>query len=165
MQAKQGPNLEQLDRSFATATVGKRRLLTIEALGVAQALNTDLQSTLTVMEPSAEPSTSTAVEGIEKPPKVASGKPRKRFVGTSSKASSSRTPIRRIANQIPDDILHDPVLNEAISRELYLGLSAMKLDLMLRQTCRATTTLRSTRRFIIFGEMGSRLSLCRCRKG
>ncbi|ORX41125.1 putative diphthamide synthesis protein-domain-containing protein [Kockovaella imperatae] len=49
-------------------------------------------------------------EGIEKP--LAPGKPRKRFVGTSK--ASSRAP-RRIANQIPDDILNDPVLDEAIS--------------------------------------------------
>ncbi|KAK4687709.1 hypothetical protein P7C73_g2408, partial [Tremellales sp. Uapishka_1] len=49
-----------------------------------------------------------AVEGVEKPLKA-----RKRFVG-SSKASSSKTPNRRVANQIPDDILNDPVLAEAI---------------------------------------------------
>jgi 2-(3-amino-3-carboxypropyl)histidine synthase len=38
--------------------------------------------------------------------------PRKRFVGTSK---PSRAPIRRVANQIPDDILHDPKLNQAIA--------------------------------------------------
>ncbi|WWC65165.1 diphthamide biosynthesis protein 1 [Kwoniella dejecticola CBS 10117] len=63
-----------------------------------------------------------AVEGIDKPTKgtqntsEASGskpKPRKRFVG-SSKPSSSRTPIRKVANQVPDDILNDPHLNAAI---------------------------------------------------
>ena len=51
-------------------------------------------------------------EGIEIPAKPL--KTRKRFVGSSAKASSSKTPIRRVANQIPDDILHDPVLAEAI---------------------------------------------------
>ncbi|WVW80978.1 diphthamide biosynthesis protein 1 [Kwoniella bestiolae CBS 10118] len=60
-----------------------------------------------------------AVEGIEKPtnPKPPT-KTRKRFVGSSkasSSSSSGRTPIRRVANQIPDDILNDPQLNEAIA--------------------------------------------------
>lgn len=51
-------------------------------------------------------------EGIERPAKPL--KPRKRFIGTSAKASSSKTPVRRVANQVPDDILNDPQLNEAI---------------------------------------------------
>jgi 2-(3-amino-3-carboxypropyl)histidine synthase len=58
-----------------------------------------------------------AVEGIERPINSAPTKPtkpRKRFVGTSTpKASSSKT-VRRVANQIPDDILHDAELNAAI---------------------------------------------------
>ncbi|WWC72476.1 diphthamide biosynthesis protein 1 [Kwoniella pini CBS 10737] len=58
-----------------------------------------------------------ATEGIEKPsiPKASSStnKPRKRFVG-SSKPSSSRTPLRKVANQVPDEILNDPNLNAAI---------------------------------------------------
>jgi len=55
-----------------------------------------------------------AVEGIERPID-AQAKPRKRFVGTSTpKASSSKT-VRRVANQIPDDILHDAELNVAIN--------------------------------------------------
>ncbi|WVQ85876.1 diphthamide biosynthesis protein 1 [Cryptococcus sp. DSM 104549] len=54
-------------------------------------------------------------EGIEKPTRPApAAKPRKRFVG-SSKASSSRPVVRRVANQVPDDILHDPELNAAIA--------------------------------------------------
>ncbi|KAK1922991.1 putative cytoplasm protein [Papiliotrema laurentii] len=53
-----------------------------------------------------------AVEGIEKPAKTL--KPRKRFVGSSAKAPSSKAPIRRVANQVPDDILQDVQLNEAI---------------------------------------------------
>jgi 2-(3-amino-3-carboxypropyl)histidine synthase len=58
-------------------------------------------------------------EGVEVPsPGIKSAKPRKRFVGTSAKASSSKTPIRRVANQIPDDILHDPELNGAIASKL-----------------------------------------------
>ncbi|WWC92165.1 diphthamide biosynthesis protein 1 [Kwoniella dendrophila CBS 6074] len=56
-----------------------------------------------------------AVEGIEKP---TNSKPltktRKRFIG-SSKPSSSKAPIRRVANQVPDDILNDPQLNAAIA--------------------------------------------------
>ena len=55
-----------------------------------------------------------AVEGIDKPSKLIASKPRKRFVGASAKASASKTPIRRVANQVPDDILHDANLNEAM---------------------------------------------------
>ena len=56
-----------------------------------------------------------AVEGIERPTPSATVKPRKRFVGTSTpKASSSKT-VRRVANQIPDGILHDAELNAAIN--------------------------------------------------
>lgn len=60
-----------------------------------------------------------AAEGIDRPVKSerAAVKPRKRFIGTSAKASSSKTPIRRVANQIPDDILNDPLLNQAILGE------------------------------------------------
>ncbi|GFZ48205.1 Diphthamide biosynthesis protein 1 [Saitozyma sp. JCM 24511] len=59
-------------------------------------------------------------EGVETPAKPLPSKPRRRFVGTStSKAgsggSSSKTPVRRVANLIPDDILHDPELNAAIA--------------------------------------------------
>jgi 2-(3-amino-3-carboxypropyl)histidine synthase len=63
-------------------------------------------SAATVLEPT---------EGIEKPAKPL--KPRKRFIGSSAKASSSKTPVRRVANQIPDDILNDPHLAEAIKGE------------------------------------------------
>ena len=56
------------------------------------------------------------VEGVEKSHVQAKAKPRRRFVGASPKASSSKVPIRRVANQIPDDILHDPLLNGAIAR-------------------------------------------------
>ncbi|WWD20599.1 diphthamide biosynthesis protein 1 [Kwoniella shandongensis] len=66
-----------------------------------------------------------AVEGIDKPtkapPSASTGtKPRKRFVGTtstssSSRASTSRSTVRRVANQVPDDILQDPELNAAIA--------------------------------------------------
>ncbi|WVR08498.1 diphthamide biosynthesis protein 1 [Kwoniella sp. DSM 27419] len=64
-----------------------------------------------------------AVEGIEKPTKSvqATTKPRRKFIGTTSKASSSassssssRPAVRRVANQVPDDILNDPQLNAAI---------------------------------------------------
>ncbi|KAK8850417.1 diphthamide biosynthesis protein 1 [Kwoniella newhampshirensis] len=60
-----------------------------------------------------------AAEGIEKAsrPPAGSSRSRKRFVGTtsSSKASSSRQTVRRVANQVPDDILNDPDLNAAIA--------------------------------------------------
>ncbi|WRT70573.1 diphthamide biosynthesis protein 1 [Kwoniella shivajii] len=59
-----------------------------------------------------------AVEGIDKPSVPRPTKPRKRFVGSSkasSSSSSSRTPIRRVANLIPDDILNDTQLNAAIA--------------------------------------------------
>lgn len=55
-------------------------------------------------------------EGIEHAahPKAGPSKPRKRFVGTTAtKGAGSRAP-RRVANQIPDDILRDVQLNEAI---------------------------------------------------
>ena len=69
-----------------------------------------------------------AVEGIERPINATQSKPRKRFVGTSTpKASSSKT-VRRVANQIPDDILHDAELNAAIDGQSSLGNLANKAD-------------------------------------
>lgn len=53
-----------------------------------------------------------ATEGIDSPAKTT--KPRRRFVGTSTPKASSSKVVRRVANQIPDDILHDRGLNEAI---------------------------------------------------
>ncbi|CAD6587429.1 MAG: Diphthamide biosynthesis protein 1 [Tremellales sp. Tagirdzhanova-0007] len=51
---------------------------------------------------------------IPRPPEPIA-KPRKRFVGTSASGSTSKTPIsRRVANRLPDDILLDPELNQAI---------------------------------------------------
>lgn len=41
-------------------------------------------------------------------------RPRRKFVGTSNPKASGSKVIRRVANQIPDDILHDAELNEAI---------------------------------------------------
>lgn len=64
-----------------------------------------------------------AVEGIERAqtlavplseapqPQAGPSKPRRRFVGTSN----SKAPIRRVANQIPDEILNDAKLNAAIA--------------------------------------------------
>ncbi|OXG96123.1 diphthamide biosynthesis protein 1 [Cryptococcus neoformans A2-102-5] len=52
-------------------------------------------------------------EGIERSTKPAV-KSRKRFVG-SSKAATSRPVVRRVANQVPDDILHDKELNAAVA--------------------------------------------------
>lgn len=75
-------------------------------------------------------SAATATEGIDGP--VKSVKPRRKFVGTSTpKASSSKT-VRRVANQIPDDILHDAELNAAIKGELLLRiLSKLETDSIL----------------------------------
>jgi len=71
-----------------------------------------------------------AVEGIERPITSAISKPRKRFVGTSTpKASSSKT-VRRVANQIPDDILHDAELNAAINGMLSTAYIVNKADLL-----------------------------------
>lgn len=64
----------------------------------------------------------TATEGIDRPasPTAAAAdatsppKPRKRFVGKSAKASGSRAAPRRVANQVPDEILNDPALKEAM---------------------------------------------------
>lgn len=67
-----------------------------------------------------------ASEGIDIPPVAGPSKPRKRFVGTS-KPKLSSTPIRRVANQIPDDILNDPHLNAAIAGELPLEDFTRKL--------------------------------------
>lgn len=71
-----------------------------------------------------------AVEGIDKPIKPPT-KTRKRFVGSSkasSSSSSGRTPIRRVANQIPDDILNDPQLNEAIAGQCHYDTSLAPAD-------------------------------------
>ncbi|EIW69855.1 hypothetical protein TREMEDRAFT_29921 [Tremella mesenterica DSM 1558] len=50
-----------------------------------------------------------ATEGIDKPT-AGPSKPRKRFVGSTKPSNRPR----RVANLVPDDILHDPVLNAAI---------------------------------------------------
>jgi len=55
----------------------------------------------------------TAAEGVERAQVPA--KPRRRFVGTSTPKASSSKVVRRVANQIPDDILHDAELNQAIN--------------------------------------------------
>ena len=64
-----------------------------------------------------------AHEGIDRPgsvavplsdapqPQAGPSKPRRRFVGTTN----SKAPIRRVANQIPDEILNDAKLNAAIA--------------------------------------------------
>ena len=43
-------------------------------------------------------------------------KPRKRFVGSKSAAPSKPGPLATITNQIPDEILSDPLLNQAIKQ-------------------------------------------------
>ncbi|KAL7422699.1 Diphthamide biosynthesis protein 1 [Cryptotrichosporon argae] len=59
---------------------------------------------------------SSPAEGIDKPTSAVPLKPRRRFVGTSAKASSSSSAApRRVANQIPDEILNDPELRDAIA--------------------------------------------------
>ncbi|TYJ51587.1 diphthamide biosynthesis protein 1 [Cryptococcus floricola] len=57
-------------------------------------------------------------EGVDSPPKApasAATKARKRFVGSSKTASSSKGVVRKVANQVPDDILQDPAINAAIA--------------------------------------------------
>lgn len=58
------------------------------------------------------------VEGIETPrqPEAGPSKPKRRFVG-STKPRPAGSSIRRIVNQIPDDILNDSRLNAAIARK------------------------------------------------
>lgn len=53
------------------------------------------------------PAPAPATEGVEKP------KPRKRFVGKTP-GSATRSAPRRVANQVPDEILNDPALKEAM---------------------------------------------------
>lgn len=66
-----------------------------------------------------------AVEGIEKAATATKAtKPRRKFVGTATPKASSSKIVRRVANQIPDDILHDAELNAAIKGE---SLSLTKL--------------------------------------
>ena len=140
------------------------------------------------------------VEGIDRPtapavpavdatqPQAGPSKPRRRFVGTSN----SKAPIRRVANQIPDDILNDAKLKAAIAGEPSFScirisaarkfsghdstdaeliedcLQLVGLDLggiLMLQLCLATTNSRYTRRYIIYGGMASRLWRCRCRRG
>lgn len=62
-------------------------------------------------------STTLATEGVDRPAK--SVKARKRFVGTSTPKASSSKVVRRVANQIPDDILQDAELNSAIQGEIH----------------------------------------------
>lgn len=57
-------------------------------------------------------SETTATEGVEYPSR--SLRPRRKFVGTSAPKASSSKVVRRVANQVPDDILHDAELNDAI---------------------------------------------------
>lgn len=58
---------------------------------------------------------------------MAEKKPRKRFVGTSARGAA-RAGVRRVANQVPDDILNDPALKAAMAGTLILALlSAAKL--------------------------------------
>lgn len=55
-----------------------------------------------------QPPAPAPTEGVEKP------KPRRRFVGKTP-GSAARTAPRRVANQVPDEILNDPALKEAMS--------------------------------------------------
>ena len=120
-----------------------------------------------------------SVEGVDVPPNTAV-KPRRRFLGTSAKPSSSKTPIRRVANQIPEDILHDAALNEAIRGEWVVSVKmalagaysgddgvmmswiGVRVD---EQDSREITTSRSTRRSTKSAERESRSSRCRCQRG
>lgn len=94
-----------------------------------------------------------AVEGIERPMNPNPTKPRKRFIGTSTpKASSSKT-VRRVANQIPDDILHDAELNAAINGACSISGSFRNLIL---QRYPEITTSRFTRPSTMYAVMASR---------
>ena len=94
-----------------------------------------------------------ASEGVETPAK-APVKPRKRFVGTSARPSSSKTAPRRIANQIPDDILHDPELQDAIKGDQSVSEVRNSSNELLRQACPVIITLRFTRLSGTYGGMG-----------
>ena len=88
-------------------------------------------------------------------------KPRKRFVGTGSRASSSRSSApRRVAHQVPDDILHDPELNEAIRGQQSSRGTTWKLS--ADQVFPPTTTSRFTRRSGMSDETPSRRWPCKC---
>lgn len=65
-------------------------------------------------------------EGVERADPAITQKPRKRFVGKPARANASgsaRAPPRRVANQIPDEILNDPALKEAMTGEKGVGVA------------------------------------------
>jgi 2-(3-amino-3-carboxypropyl)histidine synthase len=51
--------------------------------------------------------------GASTTPGAAKSKPRKRFVGRTSKPPGSSAPTPLISHQIPDSVLHDPLLQAA----------------------------------------------------
>jgi 2-(3-amino-3-carboxypropyl)histidine synthase len=53
------------------------------------------------------------MSSVDTPADTPAAKPKKRFVGRSTKPGSSKTP-RRVANLVPDDILNDPQLRDAM---------------------------------------------------
>lgn len=106
--------------------------------------------------------TLSATEGIDVPVKPI--KPRRKFIGTSTPKASSSKIVRRVANQIPDDILHDAELNAAIQGEGQPPVKLLDDSLTLFQLSLATTTSRSTRPYTIFDEMESKRWPCRCQR-
>jgi hypothetical protein len=70
--------------------------------------------------PASPPLAETSAAGAEK-------KPRKRFVGAKPGA---RAGVRRVANQVPDEILNDPALKAAMSGR-YLLFSVYLLRILL----------------------------------
>jgi 2-(3-amino-3-carboxypropyl)histidine synthase len=100
------------------------------AIAIAVDLHIILAQTYIMTDPTAA-STSTAAGGpsamsppITADPATTATKPRKRFVGSSSRPAAkkgegkARPAPRRVANLIPDEILNDKDLNEAMKGEL-----------------------------------------------
>ena len=100
-------------------------------------------------------------------------KPKRRFVGASSRPNASRggkiVPPRRV-NQIPDEILNDKALNEAISGASNIFCPLVRFNTETTsppsalQTCPPITHSRFTRPFTHFGKTRFSVSLCRCQK-
>ena len=63
-------------------------------------------------------------------------KPKRRFVGSSTRPSRGKSVPARRVNQIPDEILNDKALNEAISGKSYLDPYDDVSVLMSTQTLR-----------------------------
>lgn len=94
-----------------------RKLQTVKSMGLSEICQScvNLLSVNAMTLKATISQAADAVEGIERPINSTTAKSRKRFVGTSTPRASSSKTVRRVANQIPDDILHDTELNAAIN--------------------------------------------------